>query len=113
MTKNEKYWRFMKKILVALAFTLLASPCFAILSPLNQSLEEIQSIVQSTDLQKYIPQDQAIVEIQRNANGYVLKTEKMQMIVEIQYLPIERPGRQQFKLVFQHPTPIVNKPGTK
>jgi len=82
---------------------LCTSPCFAILSPLNQSLEEIQSIVQCKDLQKYIPQDQPIMQIHHIPTGYVLITDRTQVVVEIQYLPNERPGRQQFKLVFHEP----------
>lgn len=95
----------MKNLIATTLVILCTAPCFALLSPLNQGLEEIQSIVQSTELQKYLPQDQPIGEIHREGNGYLLKTDKLQMLVEIQYIPIERPGRQQFKLLFHSPSP--------
>ncbi len=93
----------MKKFALA-ALLLCSSPCFALLSPLNQSMEEIQSIVQNTELQKHLPQGEQILEIQRSGNGYILKTNRLEMFVEIQYLPIERPGRQQYKLIFNNAT---------
>jgi hypothetical protein len=96
----------MKKLIFITALFLYSHPGFAILSPLNQSIEEIQSIVQNTELQKYFPQDQPIIEVQRSNNGYLLRTRKLQMSVEIEYVPATRPGRQQFKIVFHEPTQI-------
>jgi len=97
----------MKTLIFAASILLCTQPGFALLSPLNQSIEEIQSIVQNTELQKRFPQDQPLMEIQRSGNGYLLTNGTLQMFVEIQYIPIERPGRQQYKLVFHETTPIT------
>ncbi len=96
----------MKKLIILSALFLLSHPAYALLSPLNQSLEEIQSIIQGTELQKYIPQQQAITEIKRFGNGYLISTREVQMLVEIQYLPIERPGKQQFRIIYNEPVRI-------
>jgi hypothetical protein len=97
----------MKKLIFAALLLLSSQPCFALLSPLNQSLEEIQSIVQSNEIQKYLPQDEPIMTIHRAGNGYLLTTASLQMLVEIQYMPNERPGRQQFKFNFREPTSLM------
>jgi hypothetical protein len=99
----------MKKSIITVLAILLTHPGFALLSPLNQSLEEIQTILQNAELQKHFPQEQGLINIQHTANGYLLKTAKLQMLVDIQYIPIERPGRQQFKLVFHPPTSLVRE----
>lgn len=97
----------MKKIVLAALFCLSAQPAFALLSPLNQSLGEISAIVQSSEIEKKLPQGQSIMQIQRSGNGYLLSTNELQMRVEIQYLPSSYPGRQQFSLVFHAPVPLT------
>lgn len=93
----------MKKWILATALFVCTGPCFALLSPLNQSLEEIKTIVTSHELQNYLAQDQPIKHIERTECGYLLKTDKTQLMVEIQYIPSSYPGRQQFRLNFQEP----------
>ncbi len=94
----------MKKILLTTLLCVIAQPAFALLSPLNQSLEEISAIVHSSEIEKKIPQGQAITQIERHGNGYLLTAGEMQMRVDIQYLPSTYPGRQKFSLVFHAPT---------
>ena len=93
----------MKKILLTAILCFAAQPAFALLSPLNQSLEEISAIVHSSEIEKKIPQGQAISQIEREGNGYLLRAGGMQMRVDIQYLPSTYPGRQKFSLVFHPP----------
>lgn len=93
----------MLALALIVAFT---SPCFAILSPLNQSAEEIRFILESHEFQNSLPQGEAIETIERTKNGYLIKTQQRQLEVEIQYFPGQRPGRQPFKLNFQNPTLI-------
>lgn len=97
----------MKKIMIAALLCFITQPAFALLSPLNQSLEEINAIVQSSDIEKRIPQNQSIQQIHRTSNGYLLRTNELQMQVNIQYLPSTYPGRQQFSLVFHAPIPLT------
>ena len=94
----------MKKTLFVVFLILCAQPCFALLSPLNQSIEEIQSLLQNPELQQHFPQDQPLLSIHRSSNGYLLSTLNMQMFVEIQYIPADRPGKQQYKLIFHDAT---------
>lgn len=97
----------MKKFLFTVVLCVIAQPAFALLSPLNQSLEEINAIVHSSDIETRIPQGQAITKIERHGNGYLLTTDEMQMRVDIQYLPSTYPGRQKFSLVFHAPVHIA------
>ena len=89
---------------------LSTSTAYALLSPLNQSLEEIEAIIQNAELQKCLPQGQALKSIRRTGNGYLLTTDEIQLMAEIRYIPTERPGRQQFKVTFQDPIPLLPKP---
>ena len=93
----------MKKILFTALLCVIAQPAFALLSPLNQSLEEIGAIVHSSEIEKKIPQGSAITQIERHGNGYLLTAGDVQMRVDIQYLPSTYPGRQKFSLVFHAP----------
>lgn len=96
----------MKKLILLTLLSLATTPCFALLSPLNQSLEEIQSVLHSPELQKFFPQSESLVEIRRAQNGYMLSTLSVQVMAEIVYVPKQRPGKQQFNVVFHEPTPI-------
>ena len=93
----------MKKLIIAAFLFLSVQPCYALLSPFNQSIEEIQSILQSTQLQNYFPQSESIVDIRRTEKGYILYSQTVQMLVEIVYTPTQRPGKQQYKVVFHEP----------
>ncbi|MFC2049369.1 hypothetical protein ACFLR2_01695 [Chlamydiota bacterium] len=97
----------MKKWMMVGLMLLCSQPVFAILSPLNQSLEEITTLVHSAEIGKKIPQGQPILQIQRTQDGYLLYTKELQMQVDLQYLPSTYPGKQQFSLVFHTPTPLV------
>ena len=95
----------MKKLIVVACLFFCTQPAYALLSPLNQSLEEVRAIVQSSELEKYLPQSMPIIEIRHTEKGYLLITQKLQVWVEIEYLPSSYPGRQQFKLNFHQATP--------
>lgn len=90
----------MKKLLIALC--LLSAPCFAILSPLNQRLKEIDTLVTSPEMSKNLTQYDVIQDITREGNTFVVKTQEHQMKVDIVYHPQQRPGPLPFELVF-HP----------
>lgn len=93
----------MKTIILSL-FLLLAQPAFALLSPLNQSVAELQDIVDSDDLTKKLPTSQKIESITAVDNGYIIHTQEYQMLIEVQYQPQNRPGPVHFQLIFHEPT---------
>lgn len=99
----------MKKLIAILFLLLLAQPTFALLSPLNQSIEEIHTLIVSKELQNYLPQSEGLQEVLRIDNGYLLKTATLQMVVEIIYLPMQRPGAQAYKFVFHEPTKVEDE----
>lgn len=99
----------MKKLFLIAAFLLIANQGFALLSPLNQSLTEMQYIILSKELQKFLPQGEAVVEIRKIDTGYIVKTENNEMLVDVEYLPETKPGAKKFKATFHPATPIIHK----
>ncbi len=97
----------MKKWLLMAALLGFTHSAFAILPPLFQSLDEIKSIAQSDEIGKRIPPGQALQSIQKSGSGYLLRTNELQMQVDIKYLPSENLGPKKFSLVFQQPVPIT------
>lgn len=98
----------MRKTLFTLLFIgMMSSPVFAILSPIHQSVKEIDAILWSRELSQHFNQADTIQEIKRVDNGYVVITEDKQMMVEVIYIPSQRVGPQEFKLVF-HPARPYN-----
>lgn len=96
----------MKKLFFLTVTIMLTAPCFAILSPLNQSAEEINMILKSHDLQNSLPQGESIQSIERLENGYIVKTQRQQVEITVQYFPAKAPGKQPFILKFHPPIPI-------
>jgi hypothetical protein len=92
----------MKKLLFSFIFLTLASPTFALLSPLAQSVREIDTIVSSKELSQFFAQNDTITEIKHEGDCYLLKTEDKQIVVEVVYVETQRVGPKEFKLVF-HP----------
>lgn len=96
----------MKKLLIAMGLCLMATPGFALLSPINQSIREIQTMVTSPEVPENFGQIGTIQEIKREGNSFTLKTQEKEMVVDIIYSPAQRPGPRPFKLVFHPATPI-------
>ncbi len=88
----------------ALLFLLFVTqPVFALLSPLNQSIVELEQILSSQELQQKLPTSEAIHSIVAVQNGYLLSTDHYQMLIEVQYQPQEMPGPAKFQLMFHEP----------
>lgn len=80
-------------------FTFITLELSASLSPLNQSIVEIKKILDSEQIQSSIQQE-AIQSIEKNQNGYLIKTKNFEMNIEVLYLPMNRPGPHQFEFIF-------------
>jgi len=97
----------MKKILIAACMLLSFSPAYGILSPLNQSITEIEAILKSPDLNQTLPQSDSIQTINRVEKGYVVITNEYQMLVEMHYGEHNHIGPQTFNLIFHHPEKLT------
>lgn len=97
----------MKKLLLTMAAVLFsAQACFAALSPLNQSIVEFRTIINSPELSQLLTQNEVILGIERIEQGYVIITNQSEMLVEVSFQPSERPGPKEFKLHFNKPRPM-------
>jgi hypothetical protein len=96
----------MKKILFSLLVLCSTTPGFALMSPLNQSIKEINEILTSRELSQYFHQNDKILEIKLEGENYILKTADKQMLVEVIDVPPQRIGPRQFKLVFHPAQPL-------
>lgn len=96
----------MKKLFVSALLLFASQPIFGALSPLNQSLEEIRSITQSSSLNQYLSQAEPVLEIRKIGNGYVIVTGSREMHVDVIYLKQEMPGPKKFKLIFHEPVEL-------
>jgi len=91
----------MKKICFT-AFLVLASQGFCILSPLNQSIREMNAVLDSFELRK-LNQSEEIQEIVRSDSGFVVLTNDSVINVSIVYNPSTLIGPRQFSLQFEEP----------
>jgi hypothetical protein len=94
----------MKKYLCILA--MFASPAFALLSPLNESLVELQALLKDPAMTAKLKTSETIQEIVKVEQGYLVITDNYQMQVDLTYQPMNRPGPQKFTLKFQDPVPL-------
>ncbi len=85
-------------------FLLLTAPAFALLPPLYQSVTELQEIMDSDELTKYLPTSQKILSITAVGIGYILRTQEYQMLIEVQYQQQSKMGPALFELIFHEPT---------
>ncbi len=91
----------MKKIVLSLLLSLFAiHPLSAALSPLDQSIKEIRTILDSQELRSNLQTSDAIQDIWKVGGRYVVSTENRQMVVEVTYTPRKTPGPQEFSLKF-------------
>ncbi len=72
----------------------------AALSPLWQSVAEIQSLIGHPDLGSYLESADAIVSLTRTEDGYEVVTNKHILQAHINYLPQKMPGPAHFTWTF-------------
>lgn len=91
----------MKALIIAALLLTISIPSYALLSPLNQSRIEIEMILKHDSLGQLLPSGEGIEEIKRSEDGYTVRTESTEVEIEVKYLPTDRPGPQQFDLIFK------------
>lgn len=95
----------MKKFLLTLPL-LAGTSLFAALSPLNESIAEMNAILKNPKLTDSLPTTETIQEFLRTENGFLLITDNYQMAVDLAYQPSTQPGPQKFSLTFHSPEPL-------
>lgn len=88
-------------ILTGLLLLSMSTHAFALLSPLSQSIVEFKEILNSPELTQKLGSSEIITVIKKADNGYLIKTNKSILLVDIDYLPSTGPGPQKFTLKFQ------------
>ena len=92
----------MKKI-ITLALTLLAiqGSAFAVLPPLYQSLTELKTIINDERLGQYLQSGDLITDIRKVNDGYLIETNRGQLLAKVVYQPNNMPGPARFKIEFE------------
>ena len=96
----------MKKWVFSIFFASLSISSFAALSPLAQSIKEINTIITSPKLRQYLNESEKIRDIRRLENSYIIVTNHSRMVVNISYLPTKKVGPQEFEIEFNDPIPL-------
>jgi hypothetical protein len=85
------------------ALLIASSPTYAALPPLAQSAREIKAILEAPETFDLLTGAEPIEQIARTKNGYLLVTKHRELLVDIEYLPMEKMGPAKFKLIFHSP----------
>jgi hypothetical protein len=93
----------MKKIFFILVLTMCVVTGFAVLPPFYHSSNEIRRILEDPKTHEKLGSGQLIVEIRKVDSGWIIKTPKYEMLVDVIYLPSERIGASNFELEFHDP----------
>jgi hypothetical protein len=98
----------MKKIITTMTFAIIctAQSAFALISPLNQSVKEIISILTDPTI-KQLGQNNPVLDVKKNEQGYLVITKETQMLVEVIYTPVRRTGPLKYELVFHDAEPLT------
>lgn len=92
----------MKKFYAALtcAALLWQGPLSALLPPLWEGVSEIKAILTDEHLKDYLDSAEIIEQITKVSNGYLIKTNRSELLAEVKTLPQERPGPAKFEIQF-------------
>lgn len=96
----------MKKLLyfsMIPVFCLVANSVFAALPPVYQSTREFRALLDSTSLPEELGSGEAIRSITRDDKGFIVKTTKYTLRVDVIYDPMDHPGPAKFHLSFHNP----------
>lgn len=97
----------MKKFLfVTVAFLATSQACFALLSPLSQSIVEYRDLINNPELGKFLNQGETILDIKKVDRGYIITTNRSELFVDLVFNPSSGPGPQNFRLHFNKPRPL-------
>lgn len=93
----------MKKFLIILALSVLMIPSVeALLPPFYESLAEYKALLNNKELEENLGSGQWIEEITRNEKGFMIKTPKYVMHIDVVYKNTGKIGPAEFELKF-HP----------
>ena len=94
----------MKKFIILLLFV-FAVKANALLPPLYQSLKEIDAIISNEQLKEELGSAEAVLEIKRVKDGYLVLTRQYMLKVEVIYIPRKIIGPAKFELRFHEKEP--------
>ena len=96
----------MKRLACIIALLALTTQsAFALLSPLDQNLQEFKAILENPELKQYLKTSEVIEYICHQECLYLISTNEQDMFVEVEYQPTDRLGPKQFNLIFHKPKP--------
>ncbi len=84
----------------------LLSPLSAVLPPLYQTAHEIEAIVTSPELDRYLTSADVLTSIEKVKEGYQITTNKHRLLVNVIYQPLQQPGPARFVLKFNKAQPL-------
>lgn len=87
-------------------FLCLANESIAALPPFYQSKKEIEAILSSQEIPKYIPSGDLIIQISKTDDGYLIITNHRVVAVSIHYLKEKHLGPGRFHIEFHDPSPL-------
>ncbi|NGX55959.1 MAG: hypothetical protein K1060chlam5_00193 [Candidatus Anoxychlamydiales bacterium] len=87
------------KRLILISFVFLSTTMFGVLSPFYQSSKEIETIINDPKLSDEIGQE-AILEIKKVEDGYLIFTSKYFIKANIEYIPTNLMGPVHFEVHF-------------
>lgn len=109
----EVTMKIMTYLAFPLSFILIAGSMEAVLPPLWQSRDEIKSLLESSEIGRYLDSSEAIKEIKRSEWGYYLITNKHTLEARIRYQPQSMPGPTNFSWTFSIKFPEDNTAASK
>ena len=86
-----------------LALSLFSTPLSAALPPVWQGIAEVKAIVSDPTLDKYLDSADILEGIYHTEEGWIIKTNRDELLVEVVPTPQSMPGPMHFELKF-HPT---------
>lgn len=97
---------------IALGLSVLVfSQLAAVLPPYYESLKEYKTLINDEQLNEIFNSAEAIVDIQRENNAFIITTTQNTLVVTIEYEPMSQPGPALFKLNFGKPEPLKRGKG--
>lgn len=89
--------------------TLMSAHLCAALPPLYETLKEYQALLASPQITEKLVSADAIQDIQRDSYGFLIKTNKHNLKVDVVYEPQNHPGPSKFHFVFHDAEAIDQK----
>lgn len=95
--------RNLRNLLLSFA---ISFPVYAVLPPLYQTAKEIDALVTSEELGRFLTSADVIMRIDKIDTGYLITTNKHRLYVDVIALPQQQPGPVRFTLHFNPALPL-------